>query len=168
MRSRGQNAFISILFFVFGGPGVLLGYLPWWLTRFRIPADEPLWQVVIAGAVIVAGLVPLFESAVRFIRVGKGTLLPAAPTQHLVVSGLYRYVRNPMYVGVTMSLAAETVLFRSMDLLVELVLASLAIQVFVVFYEERTLAKRYGEEFAEYKRNVPRWVPRVRPWVGGK
>jgi protein-S-isoprenylcysteine O-methyltransferase Ste14 len=165
MRSRGQNAFISILFFVFGGPGILLAYLPWWLTRFHIPASEPRWQVMIAGVGIVAGLVPLFESAVRFIRVGKGTLVPAAPTEHLVVSGLYRYVRNPMYVGVTMSLAAEAVLFRSFDLAEELAIAIVAIQLFVVLYEERTLRKRYGEEFAEYKRNVPRWLPRVTPWV---
>jgi protein-S-isoprenylcysteine O-methyltransferase Ste14 len=166
MRSQVKNATISLLFFVFGGPGILLVYLPYWLTRFRIPADEPLWQMVIAGALIGAGLAPLFESAARFVRVGRGTLVPAAATEHLVVSGLYRYVRNPMYVGVTTSLAAEAALFRSTDLLVELALALAAIHLFVCSYEERTLAKRYGNEYAEFKRNVPRWLPRLTPWKG--
>jgi protein-S-isoprenylcysteine O-methyltransferase Ste14 len=81
-----------------------------------------------------------------------------------VVSGAYRYVRNPMYVGVMTSLAAEAVLFRSADLLVEFALAMIGCHLFVCLYEEPTLAKRYAEEYAEFKRNVPRWVPRLTPW----
>jgi protein-S-isoprenylcysteine O-methyltransferase Ste14 len=167
MRSQQSNAIISILFIVFGGPGVLLVYLPYWMTRFRIPADEPRWEELLAWLLIVAGTVPLLESALRFVRVGRGTLVPTAATEHLVVSGLYRYVRNPMYAGVATCLAAEAVLFRSADLAIELAWAVMGIYLFVLLYEEPTLEKRYGLEFAQYKRNVPRWLPRLRPWKGG-
>jgi protein-S-isoprenylcysteine O-methyltransferase Ste14 len=167
MGSQCKNAIISILFIVFGGPAILLVYLPFWLTHLRIPADEPRWQFVIALVLIGAGLVPLFESATRFVRVGKGTLVPTNATQHLVVSGLYRYVRNPMYVGVAACLGAEAVLFRSTNLAVELLLALIGVHMFVCLYEEPTLARRYGQQFAEFKRNVSRWLPRLTPWKSG-
>jgi len=167
MRSQGTNTIISILFFVFGGPAILLVYLPYWLTGFRIPANEPRWEEWMAWVLIAAGVAPLLESAVRFVRVGKGTLVPTNATEHLVVSGLYRYVRNPMYVGVATCLAAEAILFGSADVLVELVLALIGVHLFVCFYEEPTLMKRYGMEYDEFKRNVPRWLPRFTPWAGG-
>jgi len=166
MRSQRKNAIISILFIVFGGPAILLVYAPLWLTHFRIPADEPRWQQLLACALIAAGVTPALESAARFVRVGKGTLVPVTATEHLVVSGFYRYVRNPMYVGVMAALAAEAVLFRSTVLLVELVLALIGFNLFVCLYEERTLAKRYGNEYVEFMRNVPRWLPRMTPWNG--
>jgi protein-S-isoprenylcysteine O-methyltransferase Ste14 len=164
MRSQRTNAIISILFIVLGGPGILLVYLPFWMTHFRVPADEPRWQQFAAWFLIAAGLVPLLESTMRFVRIGKGTLVPTAATEHLVVTGLYRYVRNPMYVGVTTTLAAEAALLRSRNLAIELVIALIAIHLFVCLYEEPTLVRRYGHEYAEYKRNVPRWLPRLRPW----
>ncbi|HUB51348.1 MAG TPA: isoprenylcysteine carboxylmethyltransferase family protein [Terracidiphilus sp.] len=165
MASQVKHAVISILFVVVGGPAILLVYLPYWLTGFRIPAGEPRWQFAIACAFIGVGIVPLLESATRFIRVGKGTLLPTNATEHLVVSGAYRYVRNPMYVGVLTSLAAEAALFRSTKLIVELIAAIIAAHVFVCLYEEPTLARRYGQDYAAFKRNVPRWLPRITPWV---
>jgi protein-S-isoprenylcysteine O-methyltransferase Ste14 len=167
MGSQLKNAIISILFIVVGGPGILLVYLPYRFTNFRIPANEPRWQLLLACVLIAAGLAPLLESAARFVRVGKGTLVPTNATQHLVVSGLYRYVRNPMYVGVATCLAAEAVLFRSADLAIELALSLIGIQLFVCFYEEPTLTKRYGLEYAEYKRNVSRWLLRLTPWKSG-
>ncbi len=167
MRSQSKNVVVSILFFVFGGPAILLVYLPYWLTHFRIPADEPHWEELLAWVLIAAGVAPLLESATRFVRVGKGTLVPTSATEHLVVSGLYRNVRNPMYVGVATCLAAEAILFRSADLGLVLVLALVGFHLFVCLYEERTLTKRYGQEYAEYKRNVPRWLPRLTPWKSG-
>src|SRR5271167_2036432 len=125
MPSQRKNAIISILFIVFGGPAILLVYIPFWITRFRIPANEPRWQLLLACALIAAGIVPLIESTVRFIRISNGTLVPTTATEHLVVSGLYRYARNPMYAGVVASLAAEAALFRSPDLVVVLGLAAL-------------------------------------------
>jgi protein-S-isoprenylcysteine O-methyltransferase Ste14 len=167
MRSQLKNAVISILFIVVGGPAILLVYLPFWLTHFRIPVDEPQWQQLLAYLLIAAGAVPLLESATRFVHVGKGTLVPTNATQHLVVSGLYRFVRNPMYVGVATCLAAEAALFRSTDLVIELALVLIGVHLFVCFYEEPTLTERYGQEYAEYKRNVPRWLPRLTPWTSG-
>jgi protein-S-isoprenylcysteine O-methyltransferase Ste14 len=167
MRSQKSNALISTLFVLFGGPGILLVYVPFWITRFRVPPREPRAQTTLAFALILLGLIPLFESIVRFVRVGRGTLVPTAPTQHLVVSGLYRFVRNPMYAGVVVSLAGETLLFRSEDLLIFLAAAWLGAHLFVCFYEEPALTRRHPQEYPLYRRHVPRWLPRLSPWRGG-
>jgi protein-S-isoprenylcysteine O-methyltransferase Ste14 len=164
MASPRRSAVVSILFVVFGGPGFVLAYFPFWITRFHLPANEQVWQMVLAAACILAGLAPLFESIVRFVRIGRGTLVPTTPTEELVVSGLYRYVRNPMYVGVLTVLVGEVVLLKSRDLAIYMGVVWLGIHLFICFYEEPTLTRRYAEQYAIYKRNVPRWVPRVRPW----
>lgn len=164
MSSDRGNALISILFIVFGGPGILLVYLPYWLTRFRIPPDEPHGQILLASALILLGLVPLFESIIRFVRVGRGTLVPTAPTRHLVVSGLYRYVRNPMYVGMVTSFAGESILFEQQAMSISLVIVCLGMHLFVCFYEEPTLTRRYPLEYPIYKSQVRRWLPRFTPW----
>jgi protein-S-isoprenylcysteine O-methyltransferase Ste14 len=166
MASQRRNAIISTLFVIFGGPGFILGYFPFWITRFHLPANEPIWQMAPAAALILAGLVPLFESIVRFVRVGRGTLVPTTPTEELVVSGLYRYVRNPMYVGVLTAVAGEVVLFASRSMVLYAATVWLGFHLFVCFYEEPTIARRYGEQYAVYKRNVPRWLPRVTSWQG--
>jgi protein-S-isoprenylcysteine O-methyltransferase Ste14 len=164
MASPRRNAVVSILFVAFGGPGLLLVYLPLWITRFRVPPGEPVRVVMAALALILIGLAPLFESIVRFIRIGRGTLVPTAPTEFLVVSGLYRYVRNPMYVGVLTAAAGEAVLFESRDMAIYAALAWLGIHLFVCFHEEPTLTRRYAEQYLTYKRHVPRWLPRITPW----
>ena len=164
MASLRKSIAVSALFTLFGGPGILLVLVPWWVTHFRVPASELSWQVVACGALILGGLIPLLESMWRFVVVGKGTLVPAVPTEHLVVSGLYAYVRNPMYLGVLTVLAAEAVLFRSRGLLNELLAAWIAIELFVRLYEERRLARTFPEEYANYRNHVRRWVPRLTPW----
>jgi protein-S-isoprenylcysteine O-methyltransferase Ste14 len=166
MRSQRRNALITVLFVLFGGPGPVLIYVPYWITRFRIPPRAPLPVIALAAALILLGLVPLFESIVRFVRIGRGTLVPAAPTERLVVSGLYRYVRNPMYLGVLLVLLGETVLFRSEGLFIFLAAAWLATHLFVCFYEEPTLTRRHPAEYPVYRRSVPRWLPRFTPWRG--
>ena len=148
-----RNVIVSILFTIFCGPGIVLVYLPLWLTRFRVPAAEPRWQIALAGVLIAAGVAPLVESARRFIYAGRGTLVPTAPTEHLVVSGFYRFVRNPMYVGVLIALAGEVLLW-------------LGFHLFVSLYEEPTLTRRYGDEYLRFKQNVPRWLPRLTAWKG--
>ena len=166
MASLRRNIIVSILFTVFGGPGIVLVYLPLWLTRFRVPAGEPWWQIAIAGMLIAAGVAPLAESARRFIYAGRGTLVPTTPTEHLVVSGFYRFVRNPMYVGVLIVLAGEAVLFERRGLILYLAIVWVATHLFVCLYEEPTLRRRYGDEYLRFKQNVPRWVPRLTPWTG--
>jgi len=164
MASIRRSVVVSLLFIVFGGPGFLLVYIPYWMTRFHVPAGEPIWQVLVAGVLILAGLVPLLDSTWRFIFAGRGTLVPAVPTERLVVTGLYRYVRNPMYVGVLAVVAGEAILFRSRGLLGEALIAALAIHLFVLFYEEPTLMRRHPEDYPIYREHVPRWLPRLTPW----
>jgi protein-S-isoprenylcysteine O-methyltransferase Ste14 len=166
MASTRRSIVVSLLFIVFGGPGFLLLYIPYWITRFHLPADQPLWQMLAAGMLIFAGLVPLLESIQRFIYAGRGTLVPTVPTERLVVSGLYRYVRNPMYVGVLTALAGEAILFRSRGLVYEALAAALGVHLFVLFYEEPTLLRRHPEDYPRYRQHVPRWLPRIKPWNG--
>jgi protein-S-isoprenylcysteine O-methyltransferase Ste14 len=166
MASFRRSVIVSILFVGFGGPGIVLVYLPLWITRFRIPAGEPWWQMLLAAALIAIGIAPLAESARRFVVVGRGTLLPTVPTEHLVVSGFYRHVRNPMYVGVLLAIVGEALLFERRTMVVYPAIVWIVIHLFVSLYEEPTLTRRYGEEYLRFKRHVPRWLPRATAWRG--
>lgn len=166
--TQRRNVIVSILFVVFGGPGIILLYLPLWITRFRIPAGEPPWQRLAAALLIFAGLTPALESVRRFIFVGRGTLVPVAPPEHLVVSGFYCYVRNPMYAGVMVTLTGEAILFWNRGIVTEALLAFLGFNLFILLHEEPSLARRYPEEYPRFKRNVPRWLPRLTPWSGSQ
>jgi protein-S-isoprenylcysteine O-methyltransferase Ste14 len=96
---------------------------------------------------------------------GIGTPAPVAPTRHLVVHGLYRYVRNPMYLCVDALLLGQTLLFASPALLTYTVVAAAVMAAFAHWYEEPHLAARFGAEDERYRSRVPGWVPRPR---GGK
>jgi protein-S-isoprenylcysteine O-methyltransferase Ste14 len=161
MASVRRSVLVSVLFTLFGGPGIMLVYLPLAITRFRVPADEPLWQLSAGIGLIVLGLIPLLESVVRFVRVGRGTLMPTVPTERLVISGLYRSVRNPMYVGDLMVLAGEAVLFRSGWMMLYAALVWLVLDQFIRRYEEPTLQRRHGAEYLRYCEQVQRWWPRI-------
>ena len=163
MASLRRNAIVSVLFVVFGGPGIVLIYLPLWITHFRVPAAEPPWQMLIASVLILAGLMPALESGRRFVYVGRGTLMPVSPPEHLVVSGFCRYVRNPMYVGVMMALTGEAILFWNRGLVIEAILVFLGFNLFIRLHEESSLTRRHPEEYSHYMRNVPRWLPRLAP-----
>src|SRR5580698_54958 len=160
---KAKNLLVTVVFLVCGPPGWIAVYLPAWMTRWQVPQQAVGWRVL-AAVLIAVGLVPLSESIVRFIRVGRGTLSPTHPTERLVVSGLYRYVRNPMYVGVLMLIAGQALLFRSSALWAYLGYVAVGFQLFVLVYEEPTLRRKYGEDYEEFCRNVRRWVPRLRPW----
>ena len=163
MASLRRSVVVSVLFTIFGGPGMVLVYLPYWITRFRIPAGQPLWRILIASGLILVGLIPLLDSIRRFIYQGRGTLMPAVPTEHLVVTGLYRYVRNPMYVGVLSVLIGETVLLYSTAMVEYAATVVLGFELFVRLYEEPTLRRRYGAEYLRYCEQVRRWWPRLTP-----
>ena len=94
-----------------------------------------------------------------FTSIGQGTPAPIDPPKVLVARGLYRVVRNPMYVGVVLILLGESVLFASAILLGYALLAWVVVHLFVVFYEEPTLRQKFGASYAEYRKMVPRWIP---------
>jgi protein-S-isoprenylcysteine O-methyltransferase Ste14 len=113
---------------------------------------------------IVAGAPGLVDSFARFALQGLGTPAPIAPTENLVVTGLYRYVRNPMYVAVVVVILGQAVLFGDWRLIVYAMLVWLGFHAFVVGYEEPTLARRFGTRYDDFRANVPRWIPRLTPW----
>jgi protein-S-isoprenylcysteine O-methyltransferase Ste14 len=107
---------------------------------------------------IAAGLPVLLDSFARF---------AVLPTRHLVVSGLYRYVRNPMYVAVTSLILGQALLFGSLRVLEYGLAVWLAFHLFVLSYEEPTLRGTFGPEYQQFCANVPRWIPRLKPWKPG-
>ena len=121
---------------------------------------------VAAGALVAGAGVALWNATVRlFAREGEGTLAPWDPTQRLVVSGPYRYVRNPMITGVVLVLLGEAALLGSPGILVWALVFFGINAVWFPRVEEPGLVRRFGADYEEYSRNVPRWVPRRRPWL---
>jgi len=161
-------ASLGTLLFLVIAPGTVAGLIPWLLTHwgFRPAFLGQEWLRWIGAVLIVAGLVPLLSSFARFALEGLGTPAPVAPTQTLVVSGFYRYVRNPMYVGVVAMIIGQVLLFSDLGVLVWAAVAWLAMHVFVVSYEEPTLEQRYGAQYANFRSHVPRWIPRLTAWRG--
>src|SRR5262249_37737036 len=119
---------------------------------------------IIGVVLIVAGIPALLDSFGRFALKGLGTPAPVMPTRHLVVSGLYRYVRNPMYVGVVWVVLGQGLLFGDVRLLGYGLVLWLGFHLFVLGYEEPTLRRTFGEEYSAFCSNVPRWIPRLSPW----
>jgi protein-S-isoprenylcysteine O-methyltransferase Ste14 len=155
----------SALFFVVA-PLLLAGFVPWWITRWEL---APTWSgselIRVAGAMLIAAGAPgLVDSFARFALQGLGTPAPVAPTRTLVVTGLYRYVRNPIYISVASVILGQALLLCDGRLLVYGALFWLACHVFVVVYEEPTLLRTFGSEYEVYRANVRRWLPRLRPW----
>ena len=157
----------SFVFF-WVAPGVVAGWIPYALTDWR--PQPPLLgssaERVVGGVLTTVGVVMLVECFVRFAIMGRGTPAPIAPTETLVASGLYRHVRNPMYVAVLMVITGQALLFGSGLLLRYAVLVWLIFHGFVLLYEEPTLRHRFGSSYQSYRANVPRWLPRITPWRG--
>jgi protein-S-isoprenylcysteine O-methyltransferase Ste14 len=165
---RRVSALIGSFVFLWIAPATVAGYIPWVLTRWRVeapllggPAGRWLgYLLLVAGAAVVV------ESFCRF--AGLGTPAPVAPTQHLVVSGLYRFVRNPMYLGVLAAVLGQALILGRLVLVRYALLLFAGFFAFVVLYEEPSLQRRFGEEYTEYRRNVRRWLPRLTRWEGGQ
>jgi protein-S-isoprenylcysteine O-methyltransferase Ste14 len=100
-----------------------------------------------------------------FIRIGKGTLAPWSPTKKLVITGIYRYVRNPMIIGVLIVLIGESISILSLKILIWALIFFIINNIYFLFYEEPDLEKRFGNDYKEYKKNVPRWIPRFKPYT---
>ena len=147
-------------------PSSVAGLVPWWITRweFRPPFFDLDATRAVGILLIVAGLPGLVDSFARFALQGLGTPAPIAPTQNLVVTGLYRYVRNPIYVALVAVILGQAVLFGDQRLFLYGALVFVAFHIFVLAYEEPTLRESYGAEYETYRANVPRWIPRLTPW----
>ena len=152
------GALLGTVVFVAMVPGTVVLLVPWWLSGGQVAGTR--LGIIVGVAMIVAAL-PLFVSfCSRFVWEGRGTPAPIAPTQHLVVGGPYRWVRNPGYVAVTTILVGEGLVFGSPSVLLYALLVALAFHVFVLLYEEPTLRSTFGAEYEAYCRRVPRWLPR--------
>ena len=157
----------SALFLVIA-PGTVVGFLPWYISRWHFQPpffDYPAVRFAGAG-LIVLGLIPLLESFARFALKGLGTPAPIFPTRHLVVTGFYRHVRNPMYVGVVGAILGQALLFSDVQLLAYAAIIWLGTHIFVVVYEEPKLQRAFAAEYAAFRKHVPRWIPRLVPWKG--
>jgi protein-S-isoprenylcysteine O-methyltransferase Ste14 len=154
------------LLFLVVAPGVVAGLVPWLLTRWD-SADPP-WPLVVVGALLVAaGVLVLLQAFARFVTEGLGTPAPVAPTERLVVGGLYRHVRNPMYLAVGATIVGQALLLGRWVLLAYAAVFAVAVAAFVHGYEEPTLSATYGAEYDAYRRAVPGWWPRRTPWRPG-
>jgi protein-S-isoprenylcysteine O-methyltransferase Ste14 len=159
----GDMIALKTLVFTVVAPGVLIVLIPFLLAysnvaRFPVEADSLRylgWLLVSLGAAI------YFWCAFDFTFLGEGTPAPNAPPKNLVIRGLYKFVRNPMYTGALLILLGESVLFGSVLVLGYAVLRMVLWHRFVVVYEEPRLHARFGASYERYRRSVPRWLPRL-------
>ena len=164
---RRSTAVIGSAAYFAAAAGTFAVLVPWLVTGWQFHQPWPYWMVAqVAGVVLIgAGVVPVVSVFVRFARAG-GTPLPLAPTRRLVVSGFNRYVRNPVYLGSLLIFCGEALLFGRLSLLVYAAVGWAGAAAFVRWYEEPALARRFGAEYDAYRRAVPAWRPRLRPWSG--
>src|SRR5579864_1332646 len=150
----------SAVFFVVA-PCTLAGLVPWSITGWQLrPPFLGLELTRGIGAImILAGVPGLVDAFARFALQGLGTPAPIAPPRNLVVSGLYRYVRNPIYVAVVAVILGQAVLFADWQLLGYGALLWLSFHIFVIAFEEPALRESFGAEYESYRANVPRWLP---------
>jgi len=148
-------------------PGLFAGYVPWRYFGLRfvvLDLHQPLHWVGLLG--IGVGTVLLALCILEFARSGRGTLSPVDPPRTLVIHGLYRYVRNPMYLAVSLVVLGEVLLTGSRGLFAYWVVWFALVNLFVLGYEEPTLRRQFGTAYDHYTAAVGRWLPRVRPWRG--
>jgi len=163
MPSPAKIALLKTSALVLLEPGVVAVLIPFLLIRSRIGTFE--WVISlphIAGSLfaLIGACIGLW-SAGLFALVGKGTPAPIDPPKELVAVGAYRFVRNPMYIGVALLLLGEAVFFVSLVLMMYVLILAAAFHLFVVFYEEPALRKKFGQSYENYCLDVSRWLPRI-------
>ena len=163
-RTRTVKSALGSAAFLLVAPGVVAGLIPAWLTGWEM---GPGWLPLrVAGVLmIVAGTGALVHAFARFVVDGMGTPAPVAPTERLVLSGLYRYVRNPMYLAVGATIVGQAALLAQPGLLLYAAAFFAAVAAFVHGYEQPTLAARFGAQYDAYREAVPAWWPRLEPWT---
>ena len=166
--NRRLAAIVGSAVFLVVAPGFVAGLVPRWISGWQL--RTPFLGMRLfrsAGGILLAlGVAGLLDSFVRFAVQGLGTPAPVFPTRHLVVTGLYRYVRNPMYVAVVSAILGQGLLLGDVALLEYGVVVWLLFHLFVLLYEEPTLRKSFGPEYEAFCSAVPRWIPRFSAWSG--
>jgi protein-S-isoprenylcysteine O-methyltransferase Ste14 len=167
---RRPTAAVGSAVFFLVGPGVFVGLIPWLLTSWQVREPVPYWAPmrVLGVILLVAGLIALIQAFARFVVEGLGTPVPVAAPERLVVGGVYRYVRNPMYVAILAIVVGQALLLGQLGLLLYAAGIWLITASFVRFYEEPALRRRFGADYEAYRRAVPAWWPRLRPWKPGE
>ena len=163
MSARARAVAGSLLFLVVA-PGVVAGLIPYLLTGWERDGDVGALATVAGWLLVAGGLAALLPSFARFALQGLGTPAPVAPTEHLVVTGLYRHVRNPMYLAVGSLIAGQALILGRPGLLLYAALFAATVFAFVRGYEEPALTEQFGAEYEAYRRAVPGWWPRLRPY----
>jgi protein-S-isoprenylcysteine O-methyltransferase Ste14 len=152
--AAGSAAFLIV------APGVVTGLVPWLITGWRQGSMRPA-ALAVAGVVLTAaGCVVLLQAFGRFVLEGAGTPAPPAPTERLVVGGLYRYVRNPMYLALQAIIVGQVLVLDRPVLLSYAAAVAVATAAFARWHEEPALTRRYGAQYEAYRRAVPGWLPR--------
>lgn len=151
--AAGSIAFLAV------APGVVAGVVPWLLTRWH-STSPPVWLQALGWLAIAVGSGVLLEAFGRFVVEGLGTPAPVAPTENLVVGGLYRYIRNPMYVAVAAVILGQAAVLGRWVLVGYAVVFGATVWSFVRWYEEPTLLRQFGTEYEQYRQTVPGWWPR--------
>ena len=149
----------NIIFFILQ-PGIVVGLIPYMLVRYRLHSilNADFNTMCYLGLIaMLLGLVVILYCVYRFIVDGRGTLSPAHRTKALVVKGLYKYSRNPMYVGILLALIGEVLFTGSMRLLVYTVLVGIGFHLFVIFVEEPRLTRDFKTDYLQYMTKVRRW-----------
>jgi len=159
-------ALAGSLVFLLIAPGTIAGFVPWAITHWQFQPTLFRHDVTrgLGVFLIALGFVPVVESFVRFALKGLGTPAPVLPPRRLVVSGFYRHVRNPMYVGVVAMIVGQAILFADLRLFAYAAMVWLFMHLFVVAYEEPKLHCSFGVEYDVFRAHVPRWLPRLKPW----
>jgi protein-S-isoprenylcysteine O-methyltransferase Ste14 len=159
------DAAVGSLVFLALAPGMVAGVVPWIISRWRV-ADYPgaVFLRPLGVVLLMAGLAVLVEAFARYALEGRGTPAPIYPTEHLIVGGTYRFVRNPMYLAVEALIVGQALALGAFNLIVYAAMFAVAFHLFVVWVEEPTLRRSFPKSYRKYSGAVGRWVPRLTPW----
>lgn len=161
--------FLRSIFFTLLLPGTITVLIPYWIVSTSdvaaLSSNHPFRYFGIP--LIMVGAAGLLWCIWQFFSEGRGTLAPIDPPKDLVIRGLYKYVRNPMYVSVVTILVGEAILFLSTEIVIETGIFMVLAYLFVVFYEEPALRHQFGESYERYLRTVGRWIPRSKEKTRG-
>lgn len=155
------SLFIRNLIFTILQPGIVAGLIPYYIVKRNLQEmDASLFSLYhyTGLAILFIGIIIMLYCIFDFAAKGRGTLSPADKTKQLVISGLYKYSRNPMYIGVLSILLGECIFMQSTRLFIYTLFVFVGFYVFVIFYEEPRLKKDFGKEYEDYKKSVHRWI----------